>query len=80
MAVHNFREKDLTPFFLNRKGNVEKKAGKNILVTRLCDFAKYLYVKVDMRLEQFNLEWPVAREESCVRRPRLQDAYSLQAK
>lgn len=56
MAVHNFREKDLTPFFLNRKGNVEKKAGKNILVTRLCDFAKYLYVKVDMRLEQFNLE------------------------
>lgn len=45
MAVYNFREKDLTPFFLfsNRKGNVEKNAGKNMLVTRLRDFGKYLF-------------------------------------
>lgn len=63
---------------------MEKNAGKNMLVTRLRDFGKYLfliadYVKVDMRLAQFNLESLVAREESWVRRPRPQDAYSLQA-
>lgn len=44
---------------------MEKKAGKNILFTRLRDFAKYLYVKVDMRLAQFNLESLVAREEAA---------------
>lgn len=44
MAVYNFREKDLTPFFFsNRKGNVEKNAGKNMLVTRLREFGKYLF-------------------------------------
>ena len=46
MAVYNFLEKDLTPFFFffsNRKGNVEKNAGKNMLVTRLRDFGKYLF-------------------------------------
>lgn len=66
---------------------MEKNAGKNMLVTRLRDFVKYCgeaivladYVKVDMRLAQFNLESLVVREESLVRRPRPQDAYSLQA-
>lgn len=44
MAVYNFREKDLTPsFFSNRKGNVEKNAGKNILVTRLRDFGQHFF-------------------------------------
>lgn len=44
MAVYNFREKDLTPFFFsNRKGNVEKNTSKNILVTRLREFGQHFF-------------------------------------
>lgn len=84
MAVYNFREKDLTPFFFFKpegKCGIEcwqKYAGHEITwfwkVLVLAD-----YVKVDTRLAQFNLESLVAREESWVSRPRPQDAYSLQA-
>lgn len=84
MAVYNFREKDLTPFFFFKpEGKCGKECWQKYAGHEITWFWKILvladYVKVDMRLAQFNLESLVAREESWVRRPRPQDAYSLQA-